>query len=552
MTSEFWATFPGPVIAILTIFVCGFAAVYFLGAKGFCTYACPYGGFFGLVDQVAPARILVTDDCEHCGHCTAVCTSNVRVHEEVALYGMVVDPGCMKCMDCVSVCPNDALYFGIKRPSLGAKPIAPRKPPAYTFTLGEELLFAVVGLGTLFIFRGLYGQVPLLMAMGLAALTGFLFMQSVHMVFRANVRLQQFQFKRGGRVTSAGWGFVGFLALCYLVTFHSAWIQYNVWAGHRAWTAARIPDEVWFADHGWMGHASATQKAQLSLADFRLTRVYQWGLMPTPAVMTDLVWLNLARNDDQAAETTMRELVALRPNQAEFHRGLAGVLRKQSRFDGAEESYRRALELKPDLSVARTELAAMLISQRRFDDAVGLFRQAADVDPATNVSGVKTARLLIDLGRFDEARAVLEVGGRVEEASSEVMSLSGIILVQTGDVEAGFALLERAIERDPAFAGAQYNLGFALLSRDGHLAALPHLGEAVRLAPGVALYRYNLAVATFMNVDLASALTHIKEATRLDPLDPDAYGFLAVVLQELGDEEGSQSARDRENQLRKK
>ena len=23
------------------------------------------------------------------------------------MYGMVVDPGCMKCMDCVSVCPND-------------------------------------------------------------------------------------------------------------------------------------------------------------------------------------------------------------------------------------------------------------------------------------------------------------------------------------------------------------------------------------------------------------------------------------------------------------
>ena len=40
-----------------------------------------------------------------------VCTSNVRVHEEIREYGGVVDPGCMKCLDCVSVCPNDALSY---------------------------------------------------------------------------------------------------------------------------------------------------------------------------------------------------------------------------------------------------------------------------------------------------------------------------------------------------------------------------------------------------------------------------------------------------------
>ena len=29
----------------------------------------------------------MTDACEHCGHCTVVCTSNVRVHEEVRDFG---------------------------------------------------------------------------------------------------------------------------------------------------------------------------------------------------------------------------------------------------------------------------------------------------------------------------------------------------------------------------------------------------------------------------------------------------------------------------------
>ena len=116
--------------------------VYFLGAKGFCTYACPYGGFFGVADKLAPGRIRVTDACNECGHCTAVCTSNVIVHREVKEFGMVVDPGCMKCMDCVSVCPNDALYFGFGRPSIGisTKKVAKN----FSLTWPEELGAAAV------------------------------------------------------------------------------------------------------------------------------------------------------------------------------------------------------------------------------------------------------------------------------------------------------------------------------------------------------------------------------------------------------------------------
>jgi polyferredoxin len=117
-TTEFWRTFPGVMVAIPFLLVCGFATVYFLGAKGFCTYGCPYGGFFAPLDKLAPARIIVNYNCEQCGHCTAVCTSNVRVHEEVREYGMVVDPGCMKCLDCVRVCPNEALSFGFAKPAI--------------------------------------------------------------------------------------------------------------------------------------------------------------------------------------------------------------------------------------------------------------------------------------------------------------------------------------------------------------------------------------------------------------------------------------------------
>jgi polyferredoxin len=115
VTTNFWETFPSVAVAIPFLFICGFLTVYFLGQKGFCTYACPYGGFFGLADKFSPGKIRVTDACNQCGHCTATCTSNVLVHAEVREFKMVVDPGCMKCLDCISVCPTDDRRSQVER-----------------------------------------------------------------------------------------------------------------------------------------------------------------------------------------------------------------------------------------------------------------------------------------------------------------------------------------------------------------------------------------------------------------------------------------------------
>ncbi|MGB0717481.1 MAG: 4Fe-4S binding protein, partial [Phycisphaerae bacterium] len=207
MTANFWETFPGPVMTVITLLICGFVIVYVLGQKAFCTYGCPYGGFFAPLDKFSPARIRVTDACEQCGHCTAVCTSNVRVHEEVATFGAVVDPGCMKCMDCVDICPNDALYYGIGAPALVTSAKSAPKAATYSFTLGEELFVLGVGLVSLFIYRGLYGAVPLLLTMGIAAILGFWAIKVLHLIKNSHLKLQNLQLKRSGKVTAAGWGF---------------------------------------------------------------------------------------------------------------------------------------------------------------------------------------------------------------------------------------------------------------------------------------------------------------------------------------------------------
>jgi ferredoxin len=238
-TENFWATFPTPGIAILTFVVCGFLIVWLVGNKGFCTYGCPYGAFFYYADKAAPGKIRVTDDCEQCGHCTATCTSNVRVHEEVARFGMVVDAGCMKCMDCVSVCPKNALYYGFGRTALRVKPSSPPKHERkFDFTWPEEIAMAAVFFGSLYAWRGLYDAVPFLLALGLSAITAFLSVAVARLFYAPNVRWQRVQLRRDNTLTATGFGAMLFGAVLLAFLLHSAVWNFNFHEGNRLYASA--------------------------------------------------------------------------------------------------------------------------------------------------------------------------------------------------------------------------------------------------------------------------------------------------------------------------
>lgn len=227
-TTELWRTFPGPIMSIATFLIAGGLIVWWLGAKGFCTHGCPYGAFFAVADRLAPVRIKVTDACNACGHCTQVCTSNVRVHEEVAKHGKIVDPGCMKCLDCVSVCPKDALYVGIAAP----KPFAisqQRITARADFTWPEELLLAVVAVGTTqWVWRGAwFGEgVSFLLAVALGVITAVFTLLAWRLLRRPQVTFQNTALKQAGRLLRAGRFYLLPLLGWLLFAAHTGYVEH--------------------------------------------------------------------------------------------------------------------------------------------------------------------------------------------------------------------------------------------------------------------------------------------------------------------------------------
>lgn len=449
MTSSFWQSFPGPTIAALTFLTCGFAAVYLLGAKGFCTYGCPYGAMFGPIDTLSIGRIVVSDACEQCGHCTATCTSNVRVHEEVKLYGMVVDSGCMKCMDCVSVCPKGALSFAFAKPSLfKRRPSAPRAK-RYDLPLAEEVVLAAICLPAMMTFFRLYDGPPLLMSAALAGLTAFVSLELWHLVRKSNVRIQNVVLKSTGKMQGRGWVFVA-LALVWLgFTAHSAFVQW-----HRAWglydlnrTEATRPDVlngVFLRQRYSSKHYRAAAEAlrHLSLAD-------SWGIVDVMEIKLGLSWAYMLQNQHGAAVAQARKAVALSPDPRLAMQNLFEIFLASHRIPEAIETMQRKLDLGKPLAVDRFQLAGLLAGSGRLEEAVHEYRECISMVPDSVEAHYNLGDVLRRLGRYDEAIENLHAASRISPGDAVTHVQIGLTYLAQGSNEEALRSLERALELEP-------------------------------------------------------------------------------------------------------
>ena len=239
MVTDFWATFPSWWIAIPFFLVCGFATVYLLGSKGFCTYGCPYGAFFSVADRISPMAIVANmDACESCGLCTANCSSNVQISREIKIHSQVVDPNCMKCLDCVDVCPNGVLSFGKGSWNPLTLATAPTRK-AHPSLLGEVSLAILCAL-IWFSWRGVYDQIPMLMATGIAISGSFLIWKSFQLLRLKDVSLQGLPLRRAGGITTGGLILLGITISCILLTLSAGHTRWNELEANRHFEEAQI------------------------------------------------------------------------------------------------------------------------------------------------------------------------------------------------------------------------------------------------------------------------------------------------------------------------
>ncbi len=495
-TSAFWATFPGWIVGTLTFLVCGFAIVYFLGAKGFCTYACPYGAAFALADRLAPMRVRVTDACEGCGHCTAVCTSNVRVHEEVRAYGMVVDPGCMKCRDCVSVCPNDALYVGLGKPALFSRPLSETRPrPLHPLSWPEEILTAVAFLLAFLAFRGLYGEVPFLMSLGIAGILAYLVLVAHRMIARDRFAWRRLELKRGGRLTRGGWVVATALLAVGALWAHAGILSVDWKLGELGFrrTAAlrataldplRAPLTLAPSDRATVLDAAA-----------RFARIEHWGFFPWRGAASRRAWL--AWLGGSAARTEGAALAALAEGDSPEEMGYLAARAALGRgdLDAARIAGARALAGNPRAPEPYSRLAVLL---------------AQAGDPAT-------------------AAAWLEAGTTRFPDSPLLLYNRALIAAMGGEIDQAVAGFRRVLLLDPTHQAARENLAGVLASAGRFDEAIVLFRQALEAAPEDVGTRLLLARALAGAGRNEEATAELDAVLRRQPGDPAALALREVL-----------------------
>jgi tetratricopeptide (TPR) repeat protein/ferredoxin len=404
VTTNFWQTFPSAAVAIPFLFICGFVTVYFLGQKGFCTYACPYGGFFGLADKFSPGKIRVTPACNQCGHCTATCTSNVLVHAEVKQYGMVVDPGCMKCMDCVSVCPNDALYLGFGKPALMA-PKSNAIKRNYSLTWPEEIVGAAVFFGSFLSVRGVYALVPFLMALGCAAVTTFLTLKLWRLLRGRELSLYRFNLKSSGKMHKAGWAFAVFACAWIGLNAHCGWVRYHEVLGNNAFGKIHLPDEVALAQVNPDRWLSPADRQNILQGKKNYLAASRTGLFVNAEMLPKLAWFEYLSGDTEQSVQTLSKAAVHEKDESKalslYYRG--AILNRLARYDEARASLDEALAERDDLILARQEKGESLWQLGRREEAVSVWTDAVRRNARLVLANNELAGAARASGKLDEA-----------------------------------------------------------------------------------------------------------------------------------------------------
>ncbi len=189
--------------------------------------------------------------------------------------------------------------------------------------------------------------------------------------------------------------------------------------------------------------------------------------------------------DYAAAERIYRDLVALRPEDADIRAGLGDALARQERREEATQHYRAALQIEPEQAGALYGLATVLSLEGSYDEAVSYFRKSLAARPAHVPSLSNLAGVLAFQGHTEEAFTLYEKALELEPENVPThRGLADLYFRQKSYPEAARHYL-KVLEAKPDLGAVHLQLGASLaMSREyrdawSHLSRARELGETV-------------------------------------------------------------------------
>jgi tetratricopeptide (TPR) repeat protein len=363
---------------------------------------------------------------------------------------MVVDPGCMKCMDCVSVCPNDALYFGFGKPSI----LVPKSDAIkrnYSLTWPEEIVGVLVFLGSFLAVRGVYALVPFLMALGCATVTTFLTLKTWRLFRAKELSFYRFNLKSAGKIRKAGWAFATLACVWIGLNAHSGWIRYHEVLGNRAFKKVQVPDELALAEVNPARWLSPADRQNIVAGKEHLQAASKLGLFVNNEGLPKLAWFEYLLGDTEQSVQLLGQAAAYQKAEGKalslYYRG--AILNRLGRYDQAQASLDQALAERDDLILARQEKGESLWQLGRRDEAISVWSDAVQRNPRLALVNNELAGAKQSLGKVDEASSHERQADQFTPNDPLFHWMIGRRLQDLGMTELAEKHLQRAKQLDP-------------------------------------------------------------------------------------------------------
>ena len=451
---------------------------------------------------------------------------------------MIVNPSCMKDLDCIAACPECALRYTVSSPALLKSIKSGRFGLPYQFSLVEEFLMAFVFVVVLLSFRGLYSRIPFLLSLAMGAIAAYFSITAVRLFTRSDVSAANLTLKTCGRLTGTGQVFSAFLLVLAAFIGHCAFERFHEYTGmHQALTAKTLPP-------GEEGDALAASALE------HLHTAKKWALLDNERVERRMIdaAAHLALTQPRYVDEVERyaKIVFDRYDyDLEVHHILGRTYMAVDRPADAERAFSRIIDAyeradKPtgkearQLATIHQAYAELLANGGRFDEIV----RYADRFPNDLEVHRIVGRTLMEAGRpedaertftriigaYDNADAVVGQHeawhlATIHQAYAELLANSRRFAEGESQIRRGLALVP---ERMPALHVA---LGASLASQGRSDDAIVALREAIKLAPEYGHAHYTLAASLLMQGKLDEAIEAIDRAYELQPDDQDTRDF---------------------------
>ncbi|MCC6690684.1 MAG: tetratricopeptide repeat protein [Bacteroidia bacterium] len=453
VTHDYWRNLPGIPVTIITFLVCGFVIIYFLGTRSFCQQICPYGVLFAIGDRLAPGKIKLTGDCSTCpAICTTHCTSHILVHKEMKEFGKVVNSNCLKDLDCVAVCPNDAIKYGFTKPSF-FKSLAtlPSYKRHYNFSLAEDVSLVFFILTFITIYRGLYNAIPFLLAATIAVLLAYFTLVFIRLIKRDYVKTGNYILKQDGKFSQAGKYFCCGFLIVLIFSAHSAVVRYHTIRGEWFYNKITSSNKI-------MNTSVSKKTAYTARALFHLKQAQLFGFFTTAALNRELASLYLLTNDNYRAKQELQSFILKQPNDQEGRLKLAKLYVAEG-----------------DAQAAITELQQIINADDRYFNRDERNRKS---DAYVLLGYTEKAK-----GNLPSAMSNYENAIRINAENAEAMMSLSLIYIHMNRLKDAELLLLKCNKLFPENPTIHSNLSWIYIKTNDFPLAITHLQKLIQLQP---------------------------------------------------------------------